>query len=83
MKLIQNVSHFTVFKSFPSISCCSQKLHQIAWKKLAGWTCDVVAGMFTLGGWWVMNWRGKVTFQNCGKALVKAKNQPGRVVLAP
>ena len=26
---------------------------------------------------------GKVTAQNCGRALVKPKNQPGGVVLAP
>ena len=26
---------------------------------------------------------GKVTVQNCGRALVKPKNQPGGVVLAP
>ena len=25
MKLTQKVDHFTVFKSFPSTSCCSQK----------------------------------------------------------
>jgi len=26
---------------------------------------------------------GKITVQNCGRALVKPKNQPGGVVLAP
>ena len=33
---------------------------------------------------WVagMDWREKVTVQNCARALVKPKNQPGRVVLA-
>jgi len=30
-----------------------------------------------------MDWWEKVTVQNCGRALVKSKNQPGRVVLAP
>ena len=30
-----------------------------------------------------MDWQEKVTVQICGKALVKLKNQPGRVVLAP
>ena len=30
-----------------------------------------------------MDWREKVTVQNCGKALVKPKNQPGGAVLAP
>jgi len=32
---------------------------------------------------WGMDRREKVTVQNCGKALVKPKNQPGGVVLAP
>jgi len=34
---------------------------------------------------WVegMDWRETVKAQNCGGALVKPKNQPGRVVLAP
>jgi len=43
----------------------------------------VVSGMFTLGGWWEMDWWEKVTVQNCGRALVKPKNQPGGVALAP
>ena len=30
-----------------------------------------------------MDWRKKVTVQNRGRALVKSKNQPGGVVLAP
>jgi len=30
-----------------------------------------------------MDWREKVTLENCGRALVKPKNQPGGVVLAP
>ena len=30
-----------------------------------------------------MDWREKVTLQNCDKVLVKPKNQPGGVVLAP
>ena len=35
-------------------------------------------------GWGqVLDWREKVTVQNCGRALVKPKNQPGGVVLAP
>ena len=38
--------------------------------------------MFSLGG--RGGWTGgeKVTVQNCGRALVKSKNQPGGVVLA-
>jgi len=39
--------------------------------------------MFSLGGWRGMDWREKVTLQNCGRALVKPKNQPGGAVLAP
>jgi len=30
-----------------------------------------------------MDWREKVTVQNCARALVKPKNQPGGAVLAP
>jgi len=30
-----------------------------------------------------MDWQEKVTFQNCNRALVKLKSQPGGVVLAP
>jgi len=30
-----------------------------------------------------MDWQEKVTLKNCGKALVKPKNQPGGAVLAP
>ena len=50
---------------------------------MAGWMCKVVSGMFSLGEGWGMEWREKVTVQNCGRALVKPKNQPGWVVLAP
>ena len=40
--------------------------------------------MFSLGGGRGVDWREKViTVQNCGRALVKPKNQPGWVVLAP
>jgi len=39
--------------------------------------------MFSLGGWQGMDWREKVTVQNCGWALVKPENQPEGVVLAP
>jgi len=55
---------------------------QITYKKLDGWTCEVVSGMLSLGGGG-MDWRKKFTVQNCGRALVKAKNQPGGAVLAP
>ena len=82
-KLTQKVDHFTVFKSSPRTSCCSQKFLPNKIEKLAGWMCEVVSGMFTLGGWWGMNWWEKVIVQNCGRALVKFKNQPGWVVLAP
>jgi len=30
-----------------------------------------------------MDWWEKVKVQNCGRALLKAKNQPGGAVLAP
>jgi len=39
--------------------------------------------MFSLGGEQGMDWREKVTVPNCGRALVKPRNQPGGVVLAP
>ena len=58
--------------------------HQITYKKLDGQMCEVVSGMFSLGGWVVgMDWREKVTVESCGRALVKPKNQPGGAVLAP
>ena len=83
MKLSQKVNHFTVFESRPSTSCCWQKIPPNNLEKLAGWTCDVASGMFSLGGWWRMDWQEKVTVQSCGRALVKPKNQPEGVVLAP
>jgi len=33
--------------------------------------------MFSLNGGQGMDWREKVTVQNCGRALMKPKNQPG------
>ena len=80
MKLTQKVDHFTVFKSFP-YSCCSQKflpsnLEKIDWLDVRGSISDVFIGRG-------MDWWEKVTVHNCGRALVKPKNQPGRVVLAP
>ena len=45
--------------------------------------CKVVLGVFLLGGWRGMDWREKATVQNCDRALVKPKNQPRGVVLAP
>ena len=51
MKLAQKVDHFTVFKSFPSTSYFAHRSsHQIRLKNLAGWMCEVVSGMFSLGG---------------------------------
>ena len=83
MELTQKLDHFTVFKSFPSTSCCSQKilpnnLEKIGWLDVLG-----VSGMFSLGRGRGMDWLEKVTVKNCGRALVKPKNQPGGVVLAP
>ena len=80
MKLTQKVDHSTVFNSFPSTSGCSQKFPP---NNLEGWTGEVVSGMFSLGGWRGMDGREKVTVQNCGRALVKPRNQPGGTVLAP
>jgi len=34
-----------------------------------------------MGGWDGL--AGKITLQNCGRAIVKPKNQPGGAVLAP
>jgi len=56
IKLTQRVGHFTVFKSFPSTSCCSQKFPPNNFKKKAGLSCEVVSGMLSLGGWW--GWTG-------------------------
>ena len=67
MKLTQKVDHFTVFESFPSTSCCSQKFPPNKIEKLTGLTCEVVSGMFTLGGWWGMEGQEKVMVQNCGR----------------
>ena len=39
--------------------------------------------MFSLGGGRWMDWQEKVTVQNCGRVLVKPKNQPGGAVQAP
>ena len=55
-------------------------LTETTFKKLAGWTCEVVSEMFTMDGWRAMDWREKVIVQNCGRALVKPKNQ---IVQAP
>ena len=82
-KLSQEIDHFTVFESFPSTSCCSQKLLPNKIENLTSWTCKVVSGMFTLGGWLLMEWQAKVIVQNGGRAQVKPKNQPGKAVLAP
>jgi len=40
--------------------------------------CEAVSGMFSLVGGRGMDWREKVTVQNCGRALVKPKNQPAK-----
>ena len=83
MKLTQKLDHFTVFESFPSTSCCSQKFlpnnsEKIHRLDVQGSITDVFIG-WGRG----MDWREKVTVQNWGRALVKPKNQPGVVVLAP
>ena len=72
MKLTQKVDHFTVFKSFPSTSWCSQKFPpNNCWLDVRGSIRDAFIG-----------WE-KFTVPNCGRALVKPKNQPGRIALAP
>ena len=80
MKLTQKVDHFTVFNSFSSTNGCSQKFPP---NNLDAWGCEVVSGMFSLGGRRGMDWREKVTVKNCGRALMKPKIQPGGAVLAP
>ena len=75
MKLTQKLDHFTVFESFPSTIATHRSSRQKNW--LVG-----CARMFSLGRAGV-DWREKVTVQNCGRALVKPTNQPGGVVLAP
>jgi len=65
MKLTQKLDHFTVFKSFPSTSCCSQKIPP---NNLAGLMCEVVSGMFSLGGWWGMDWRERLQFKRTSEA---------------
>jgi len=79
MKLTQKVDHLTASLVLFAANRSSRK---ITWKKLAGWKCEVVSGMFSLGGGWGMNWWEKVTVKNCGRALVNLKNQPEGAVLA-
>ena len=74
MKFTQKVDYFTVFKSFPNTSCCSQKFPP---NNVRGSIRDVFIGQGRRMDWWE-----KVTAQNCDRALVKPKNQPGGVVLA-
>ena len=60
MKFTQKVKYFTVFKRFPSTSCCLQKFSPNKMKKLACWTCEAVSGMIALGERWGMEWWTKV-----------------------
>ena len=83
MKLTQKVDHFTVFESLHSTSCFSQQIppnnfEKIGWLAMQGSIKDVFIGWQVGDGL-----AGKVTVQNYGRALVKLKNQPGEVVLAP
>jgi len=73
MKLTQKVDYFTVFESFPSTSCCSQKFppnetEKIGWLDLRGCVTDVYIGKVAGDGL-------KIIVQNCGRVLVKPKNQ--------
>ena len=45
-KLTEKEDHFTVFKRFPSTSCCSQMFPPNDLEKIASWTCEVVSGRF-------------------------------------
>jgi len=51
---------------------------KIGWLDMRGSIRDVFIGWVAGGGL-----AGKLTVQNCGRALMKPKNQPGRVVLDP
>ena len=59
MKLIQKMDHFTVFKSFPGISCCLYNFSPNKTENLAGWMNEIVSGMLTLGEWQGMEMVGK------------------------
>ena len=61
-KLTQKVDHFTVFESLPSTSCCLQKFLPNKIEKLAGWTCDAISRMFTMGGW--QGWTGRKSYSS-------------------
>ena len=51
MKLTQKVDHFTVFNSFPiALVAAHRSSRQITYKKYMV-ACEVVSGMFSLGGW--------------------------------
>jgi len=84
MKLTQKVDHFTVLRTSIALVAAHRISRQITSKKLAGWMCEVRSIRDVFIGWVAgMDWREKVTVQNCGRALVKPKNQPAGVVLAP
>ena len=70
-----------MFESFPSTSYCSKKIlsnkiEKIGWLDMQGSIRDVYIG-------WVAGDVLAVTIQNCGRVLMKPKNQPEGVVLAP
>ena len=50
IKLTQKMDHFTVFNSFPSISCCLMWFPPNKIENLASWTSKVELGILTLGG---------------------------------
>ena len=84
MKLTQKLDHFTVFKSFPSTSCYSQKFPPNNLEKKIGWLDVRCSIRDVFIGWGRgMDWQEKATVKNCSRALVKPKNQPEGVVLAP
>ena len=76
MKLARKTTSLCLTASLALVAA-HRSSRQITYKKLDGWTCEVVSGMFSLRGWREMDWREKVAVQSCGRALVKPKNQPG------
>ena len=50
MKLTQKLDHFTVLRASLALVAAHRSSRQITLKKLAGWTCKLVSGMFSLGG---------------------------------
>ena len=54
------MDYFTVFKNFPSTSCCLMWFPPSKIENLASWTSKVELGILTLGSHWVGSgrWNG-------------------------